>query len=142
MRDRLYKAKRKDNNEWVEGYYSKSPHPLSSFLKDYIFAPYYDEVKECGYDNGYEINVDTICQYVGLTDIKKHKIWEYDIVKQLADCDELGKSLYYFYIIKWDDKYVRFYGEEIYSKETFLFDDLEDIEVIGNVFDNPELLEV
>lgn len=80
--------------------------------------------------------------YTGKEDINKKEVYEGDIVKQFADINELGNNLYFFYQIKWDDKYARFYGEEIYSKETFLFDELEDIEVIGNIFDNPELLQI
>lgn len=60
------------------------------------------------------------------------------MVRQFADCSEMGDDLYFFYQIKYDDEYARFYGHELCTKEDVLFDELNDIEVIGN----PELLEV
>lgn len=65
MREILFKAKRKDNGEWVEGYYRADPDLNMHFI--------------CGWDyylseNGlerepfeYEIDPDTLCQYTGLT---------------------------------------------------------------------------
>lgn len=81
-------------------------------------------------------------QYIGKTDKNKKEIYEGDIVKEFADCNELGESLYYFYQIRWNEEYCAFEGYDIYGEETFLLSDLhfEDIEVIGNIYDNPELL--
>lgn len=134
--DVIFKAKRKDNGEWVEGYYSKSPDPIFAFLKDYIFAPYYDYDKERGYDNGYQINPDTLCQYTGKKDCKKKKIWENDIVEE--GCNGL------IGIVVWDNDLGTYrlqnldgeYGEDYIIKDAHI-----EWEVIGNVFDNPELLD-
>lgn len=69
-------------------------------------------------------------------------IWENDIVRQFADYDEMGNNVYFFYQIKYDEEYARFYCHEIYTKEDVLFDELDDVEIIGKIFDNPEMLEV
>lgn len=136
MREILFKAKRIDNGEWVEGYYSPHPNPFSGFLKDFIFAPYYDEEEECGYDNGYQIDVNTLCQYTGLTDKNGNKIWENDVVR--CNYNNYGEKGIYV-------------GKVIFREDTCTFvvtdgksTDYEwwgeEKEVIGNIFDNTELI--
>lgn len=131
MREILFRGKSVDNGEWVEG------------LPSYDI---YGDISEIEVHKGYlhcdvyEVYPETVCQYTGLTDKNGKKIFEGDIVKQYADTTELGKDLYYFYKIEWNKDYGYFEGAEIFSGETFLFPDLEDCEVIGNIFDNPDLL--
>lgn len=148
MREILFKAKRIDNGEWVEGYYSPHPHPFSGFLKDFIFAPYYDKEKECGYDNGYQIDVNTLCQYTGLTDKNDNKIWENDVVKKhfYTDYDACANSEEYTGKVEYLDFAWCITFEENKNKCVYPifmaveFKDAEYYEVIGNIFDNPELL--
>lgn len=144
MREILFRAKRKDNGKWVEGYYSPHPHPFSGFLKDFIFAPYYDAEKECGYDNGYQIDVETLCQYTGLTDKNGNKIWENDIIKCYADTDDLGNDLYFFYKVIWHENYHCWWLSDIHTLEDEYLHQFNssDIEAIGNIFDNPEPIEI
>lgn len=131
MREILFKAKRIDNDEWVEGYYSKSPDPMFAFLKDFIFAPYFDEKTECGHDNGYKIDIDTLCQYTGLTDMFGNKIWENDIIKE--HCNGLVGRLI------WDVPTAT-YKLEGFGNDYKIEDAHIEWEVSGNIFDNPELL--
>lgn len=144
MRDILFRGKRRDNGKWHYGSYL--------FLKD---APSYDwtgtEVgarKDVHYiiddkDMNLAVNQETICQYTGLKDKNGKKIFEGDICK---DGDNIVRIL-------WNDKHQ--WGVEIsktgnvLSKGLFFplwqYDNCEEnenrqLEVVGNIFDNPELI--
>ena len=133
-REILFKAKRKDNGEWVEGYYvyCRKRHYILPVLN-----------KAIGFDERegewVEVDPDTICQYTGGRDKYHTKIWENDICK--VNTQNIDKEDGYF-VVQWDAETLRFVltGNGL----VFDFDNLrmEQVEVIGNVFDNPELLEV
>lgn len=133
MREILFKAKRIDNGDWVKGL-------LTIMWGQYHIINPNDE------NTAYPIDTDSLCQYTGLNDKNGNKIWENDIVKQYADCSETGIPLYYFLRVYWDEDYCEYRFDNEYvlgSSEPIseFVDFRDDLEVIGNVFDNPELLE-
>lgn len=87
----------------------------------------------------YEIDPDTICQYTGLTDKNGQKIWENDIciIKDGTLDEEDG-----CFICKWDGCTARYILDGNGLTVDFDNVDARDVEVIGNIFDNAELLEV
>ena len=136
MREILFKAKRKDNGKWVEGYYlnvAKINHfictgkiKLDGAVKG-IIAP-----------EMYAINATTLCQYTGLTDKNGQKIWENDI------CEMVYDGTIHIYVVVWDKTELDFKGtngKENYGCNFEYLGCCEEIVVIGNIFDNPELLE-
>ena len=134
MEDRyLFKAKRLDNGEWVQGaLFNGESHCIIG--QEIKFSPYTEH--ECKIV-GYEVDRDTICQCTGLKDKNGKLIWENDIVNFLdEDC--------YGYI-GWNEEEAGFYFNVLLEdgrfKEEHLYDYQDGIEVIGNIFDNPELLE-
>lgn len=129
MREILFKAKRKDNGEWVEGQYVYITNPLTEDGKPIKHLV-------CNGTNIFNdlIDPDTLCQYTGLTDKNGKKIWENDIVH----CGTKLRVSWHHFKASWvlSKKgwlYNHFFGEAV---------EPEDVEVVGNVFDNPELLEV
>ena len=80
MREILFKAKRLDNGEWVEGYYvyCRKRHYILPALNKAIG---FDERE----DEWVEANPNTLCQYTGLTDKNGQKIWENDICEMVYD---------------------------------------------------------
>lgn len=137
-REILFKAKRKDNGEWVEGYYVKTTIGNDVTPIDVIFVPF--KVSRNEKWGWIKIDSDTLCQFTGLTDKNDQKIWENDILKAHLD-KNYPQDITYTKII-WNE--CRFCTNENHSIdiETLEKWDAEHYEVCGNVFDNPDLLEV
>lgn len=134
MREILFKAKRLDNGEWVEGYYvyCRKRHYILPVLNKAIG---FDERE----DEWVEVDPDTICQYTGLTDKNGQKIWENDI------CEMVYDGTIHIYVVVWDKTELDFKGtngKENYGCNFEYLGCCEEIVVIGNIFDNPELLEM
>ena len=130
-REILFKAKRVDNGEWVEGYYvfCRKRHYILPIVNKIIG---YDERE----DGWIEIDPETLCQYIGLKDKNGKKIWENDIVK-CRHSQSFGNVKWYC------GDYIGWCVDDVYDCEQQFDKDMFDTcEVIGNVFDNPELLEV
>lgn len=126
MEDRyLFKAKRLDNGEWLE----------------------WDVI--AGIPENVSILADTICQSTGLRDKNGNPIWENDIVKDLfsdacaqikygsyQSCFDSTKTEHVGFYVDWSGKYTK-----RYRKDLGYWINMVNAEVIGNIFDNPELLE-
>lgn len=128
MREILFKAKRKDNGEWAEGYYVYDNVKNKAFICDtrmlYEWLPKVMWI---------EVDPNTICQFTGMTDKNGKRIWESDVVWLVYDGEE------YIYKIVWDNSELDFKatnGEENYGSNFEYLLCCDEIEVIGNIFDN------
>ena len=158
MREILFRAKRKNWRElpkeewWVEGYLIKGTwylHDKEIFAIVPIDACFYP-----GYTIGgwIEIDPDTICQAIGLKDKNGKMIYEHDILKgyKFPFCHD--GDFNYYGLVKWDKEYKCYYLVTVKNPESsvagvshgdencFEGFNSENWEVIGNTFDNQELL--
>ena len=147
MQDRyLYRAKRTDNGELVEGSLITGVFFRLGHDIPYILCPDkadYDCFEDFTEENGiFEVYPYTICQCTGKTDIENNLIFEHDVVSFLdATSTENGYSeSWQVGEVLWDDETVSFQVTERLSAESY--EVLEDCKVLGNTIDNPELLEV
>ena len=140
----LFKAKRIKDAQWIEGYliYSFTGVPFIITEYDHILALVARD----------EIDPETICQCTGLKDKNGNLIWENDIVKKefYTDYDAYANSEKYIGVMRYEDggwwvKTQMDVGQILVRSiiDVLAFSkDVEHFEVLGNVFDNPELLEV
>lgn len=124
-----------DDGEWVEGYYT-----CFNGKEHRIYSGYAET--DCGdyYPDWFNVRPETVGQYTGLTDKNGKKIFDGDI---LAFSDRLVYVHWHDYCGCWDCSYIK----EIDGKPTLHEDRSPNkwrykAEVIGNIHDNPELLEV
>ncbi len=144
MPEILFRGKRVDNGEWVYGTYGRH----TSFDAMIIDRPYLDSNGDLTALNFWTVNPETVGQYTGLTDKNGVKIFEGDIVKEYKTKDKVKGVVkfgeYQSGINKYADD-LGFYVE--WTTENFLIRELgywcrkNMLEVIGNIHDNPELLE-
>ena len=153
MREILFRGKRIDNGEWVEGYlYEHQPALVGIVSENDVPEPSKWFIARTGFADWnmprpvefVEIDPSTVGQYTGLTDKNGKKIFEGDICRVCLDPEvRMG-------YIQFDERTASFnlhYND--YRCNTFLDIRLAEnkvgdrvwVDVIGNIHDNPELLE-
>ncbi len=157
MREILFKAKRIDNGEWVEGYYYKMSETTYCFKEDYERKPVPEHhyilqkrMTDWGLPNQMiqiEIDPETLCQFTGLYDKNGKKIWENDIIKyhfgeiyapikygHYQNCFDSQKTEHVGFYIDWT-------GDKCLRKDLGYWIDMVYAIPVGNIFDNKELLQ-
>lgn len=131
MREILFRGKRTDNGEWVYGNLVKSNE------KYFIYYEEPDEMCQTGNWLFYkEVIPETVGQYTGLKDKNGKRIFEGDIIK-----NQYRKSQFqYVNVFFFCDRTHCWLVENKYGMLGQLCNVIGDIEVIGNIHDNPELL--
>ena len=138
------KAKHKQSGIWLFGV------PLTIENKDMLLLEdtenglrvhYVEDEMWLGEVYAVEIDKETICRPTGKTDINGNVIWENDIVGFLdTSAYDNGYAEYYCRgQVMWDEETMSFQVTERISCESY--EAVMECDVIGNIFDNPELLE-
>lgn len=179
MRENLFRGKRLDNGDWIEGYYTELPcgslgatifsnddEVVCEDTKSYIIKVFTKQ--HTNYSNSnplqviecekYEVIPETVGQFTGLCDKNSNKIFENDILKIISSIrSEIIDNTHAFgsekrkdcAIVLWDYKTggykLKVYHEGKYKRiARFSIGHLcvYKAEVIGNIYENPELLEV
>ena len=124
----LYRAKRKDDGEWVEGYL------YGIWERRYILWGMTNDVPDM-----IEVDPSTICQCTGLRDKNGKLIWENDIM--VAHIDDVFPEDETYTRVLWHNN--GFCTNENHSIDIEPIDEFDKIhfEVCGNIFDNAELWE-
>jgi uncharacterized phage protein (TIGR01671 family) len=133
MREILFRGKRKDNGEWVYGYY------VAADNKSYIFTGktglsqvtpahrlmYKDFAR-------YEVIPETVGQFTGFTDSKGVKVFEGDIVHYDLRDSNLEIAFY--------NGYWGLLNDGGAAVELFIAVEIGDVKVVGNIHDIPKFL--
>lgn len=151
VRDIKFHGKRIDNGEWVIGYLIGNDvivGEIVEFTDEYFNTEYW-----------YKVDPQTVGQYTGLNDGTK---WEQLTKEEQNDwlqsgnrpeewrgreiyeghiLEEIGTDVY-SYVVHWNATNATYDFVDIITDETFHGDDIhfEKSEVIGNIYDNPELV--
>lgn len=129
MREILFRGKRVDDGKWVEGFYSQMPNTYAEDGKPLRHC--IDDYPCCNV-----VNPETVGQYTGLTDKNGKRIFEGDVVVIETDC--IPSFMLNRYVVVWDDDQVAY---KLLKDNTIYDLPMGRMETIGNIHDNPELLE-
>ena len=158
VREILFKAKRADNGEWMEGDLQQDIDLETAYVSGF---DYYNSPEGLQREPFlYEIDILTLCQYTGLIDKNGKWILENDILRGHGNDKDLSKVAFgEFGVIDAEtlsivDNVIGWHYEPISTDAlskcypfcspmplTNYYIDRCEFEVIGNIFDNPELLE-
>lgn len=145
MREILFRAKSIQTGEWIEGI------PIKTHLG--LFISFEENPHYCsqyGYmeiDDILMVGEKTLCQFTGLCDKNGNKIWENDIIKYhfgeiyapikygcYQNCFDAQKAEHIGFYVDWT-------GDKCLRKDLGYWIDMVYAMPVGNIFDNPELLQ-
>lgn len=130
-REILFHGKNRATDKWVEGYYKR-------IGGDTLI----EEAERAGVSH--YVDPQTVGQYVNRKDKNKKRVFEGDVVRFYKEIN--GETFQGKYVVYYVDAYCAFMLRDIeqksYPKDLPSQSEMKYYEVIGNVYDNPELLEV
>ena len=148
MREILFKGKRLDDGEWVEGFYwtnGLGNHFIRVNQEPFsVYGDYEFVLKD------YDVDPETVCQYTGLTDCDGKRIFEGDVVRLW----DVHNGFDWHAVVEFGNPnceynwgwQLRYINGDCGNCDILLWVDMDEYgahcEISGNIFDNPELLKV
>lgn len=130
MRERLFRGKKKADGTWVTGFYWNDGIKFH-YIRTVEIVAQSERKNEYSIIKDFNVYPETVGEYTGLTDKHGRNIFEDDICKGY-----LGS----IFLVKYDKKNARFLGYDQDSRFCYVGREPK-AEIIGNIYDNPELLE-
>ena len=145
MREILFRGKTSDG-EWVEGFYSAEEY--NPYIGKIEYIPRIQIIGKCV---SLGVIPETVGQYTGLTDKNGKKIFEGDVVDVAYKVDYVGVSKYrigLFKVIFYNGCFMKkaipdpqlSFNDNAQRAGLYHFIPSDETEVIGNIYDNPELM--
>ena len=141
MREILFRGKRCDNGEWVQGFYVRADHHWhnNGIHKDWIICGASANGGWFALHNKYAVKTDTVGQFTGLTDKNGKKIFEGDIIRVAS---EASYGRWSDFECRWDEGNLEWGLTNKNESFGMAYVSPYEMKIIGNIHDNPELLEV
>ena len=124
-----FRGKSKRTGEWLYG------DLVRNVAGDFAIVPPF-EMTMNNYCGNYEVDKETIGQFIGMTDKNENEIYDGDIIKTDDGLDISG-----YYEVSYDIGTTGFIcvGKDVHCP-IGVIEELSDIVVVGNIYDNKELL--
>lgn len=141
MREILFRGKRVDNGEWIYGVPITDKATGDAYIITSTAGAYLRSEINNMCATGFRAIPETVGQYTGLTDKNGTRVFEGDIIKQVIPHNLVQP---FIFTVNWCEECAMFVlpcitNDAFESDFTVMRSD--EIEVIGNIHDNPELLE-
>ena len=135
-REILFRGKRSDNGEWVKGDLIHGVAIRTGRMYIIPIVSNLECLEGCDPLDGYNVIPSSVCQFTGITDKNGTKVFEADVVKHKFR--RVWSEQEHTSIVVWNDNFMCYYlfdgASYIRMREDVIY------EVIGNAYDNPELV--
>lgn len=135
MREILFRGKRLDNGEWITGHLLKYEDGRARIVPNNTDIFCYEKDESIIQTVAHRVDPETVGQCTGFGDKNGNKIFEGDIVS-------IYNSKAFLFVVEWNgNQYVlKCTTNGVSDNILNVIESPEDVEVVGNIYDNPELI--
>lgn len=134
MRERLFRGKKKADGTWVTGFYWNDGIKFH-YIRTVEIVTQPERKNEYSSIKDFNVYPETVSEYTGLTDKHGRKIFEGDIIKYTKD------GCIYEVVFAIEDGIAKFCARDTTDGKSLYYINTAKDKIIGNIYDNPELLE-
>lgn len=139
MREIKFRAKRIDTKKWIYGYLMR--HKPYTELRTYIKA----SAETVGQIEWFQVDEETLGGYTGLKDKNGKEIYKGDVIRFKANFTQIERCGIKEGVVEWNEDYARYqFNVKNFTDPFDMKEETDDLsyawEVIGNIYENPELI--